>query len=115
MLPIAPLMAAALLAAPAGGNPIPPKMPFPAPKVAQYTDALKCDWGTVMSVDAANGKMQGMTKAGPVTYIVGPDVQVFGKDGKPAGGIAALGVGAKYRAYYLVDNGAKVQEIDLLE
>ena len=113
MLPFAALLAAAALApAAAGGT---PKIPFPPPKVAQYSDAMKCDWGTVLSVDPGKGRMQGMTKAGQVTYLVGPEVPVIGKDGKPAGGITVLAVGQKYRAYYLVDNGAKVLEIDLIE
>ncbi len=118
MLPIAALLTAAVLApaAPAaGGNPFPPKIPFPPPKIAQYSDAMKCDWGTVLSVDPGHGKMQGMTKAGPVTYLVGPEVQVIGKDGKPAGGLTILESGQKYRTYYLVDGGAKVLEIDLVE
>ncbi len=105
---------AALLAAPTA----PPasaaaKLPFPAPRLAQVTDATKCDFGTVLTLDPANGRMQGMTKAGPVTYLVGPEVQVFSADGKPIGGIAALTVGAKYHAYYVLDGGAKVLEIDL--
>jgi hypothetical protein len=117
MLPIAALLAAAVLApaAPAGGSPFPPRIPFPPPKVAQYSDAMKCDWGTVLSVDRGHGRMQGMTKAGPVTYLVGPEVPVVGKDGKTAGGITVLEAGQKYRTYYLVDNGAKVLEIDLLD
>ncbi len=117
MLPIAALLAAAALApaAPTGGNALPPKIPFPPPKVAQYSDAMKCDWGTVLSVDPGNGRMQGMTKAGPVTYLVGPEVPVIGKDGKTAGGLTVLEAGQKYRTYYLVDNGAKVLEIDLIE
>jgi len=117
MLPITALLAAAVLAptAPSGGNPFPPKIPFPPPKVAQYSDAMKCDWGTVLSVEPAGGKMQGMTKAGPVTYLVGPEVQVVGKDGKVVGGLTVLEAGQKYRAYYLVDGGAKALEIDLVE
>ncbi len=89
------------------------KLPFPAPYAMQVTDATKCDFGTVLSVDAHHGKMQGTTHAGVVNYIVGPDVQVFSKDGKPVGGVAAVRVGSRYRAYYLLDGGARVQEIDL--
>ena len=113
MLPIAALLAAAVLApaAPTGGNP--PKIPFPPPKVAQYSDAMKCDWGTVLSVEPTKNVMRGTTPAGIVTYKVGPEVQVFSKEGKPIGGIAALAAGQKYRAYYLIDDGAKVLEIDL--
>ena len=91
----------------------PASLPFPAPRIVQVTDATKCDFGTVLSVDATRGRMQGTTKAGTVTYMVGPDVQVFAADGKPIGGISALKGGARYRAYYLIDGGARVQEIDL--
>ena len=103
---------AALLAAPPAAPASSAKLPFPAPRLAQVTDATKCDFGTVLALEA-NGRMQGMTKAGPVTYVVGPDVQVFGADGKPAGGIASVTVGAKYRAYYVLDGGARVLELDL--
>ncbi len=115
MLPIAALLAAASLAAPVtpAAAAFPPKIPFPPPKLAQFTDAMKCDFGTVLSVDVPNGRLQGLTKAGPVTYVVGADVHVFAADGKPAGGVAAVGAGAKYRAYYVLDGGAKVLEIDL--
>ena len=89
------------------------RLAFPAPKLVQVTDATKCDFGTVLSVDAAQGRMQGMTKAGPVTYLVGPEVQVVSGDGKPAAGVAGLAAGARYRAYYVLDGGAKVLEIDL--
>ncbi|HEX9051114.1 MAG TPA: hypothetical protein VF841_11335 [Anaeromyxobacter sp.] len=106
---------AALLAAPPAAPASSAKLPFPAPRLVQVTDATKCDFGTVLTVETANGRMQGMTKAGPVTYLVGPDVQVFSADGKPAGGIASVTVGAKYRAYYVIDGGAKVLEIDLVK
>ncbi len=105
------LVATLLAAAPAA--PSSARLPFPAPRLAQVTDATKCDWGTVLSVDTAPGRMQGMTKAGPVTYLVGTEVQVFAKDGKPVGGLGALAAGARYRAYYVLDGGAKVLEIDL--
>jgi hypothetical protein len=114
MLSIAALIAAAFLAAPTPPSMPAAKLPFPAPRLAQVTDATKCDVGTVLTLETASGRMQGMTRAGPVTYVVGPDVQVFAADGKPVGGIAAVTVGAKYRAYYVLDGGAKVLEIDLL-
>ncbi len=109
-------MLAALLALSFAASPVTPspaRLPYPAPRLVQATDATKCDFGTVLALDASAGRMQGMTKAGPVTYVVGPDVQVFSADGKPVGGIAAVTVGARYRAYYVVDGGAKVLEIDL--
>jgi hypothetical protein len=107
------VMLAALLAAPAAAPATSSKLTFPAPRLAQVTDATKCDFGTVLALEPARGRMQGMTKAGPVTYLVGPDVQVFAPDGKPVGGIASVTVGAKYHAYYVLDGGAKVLEIDL--
>ncbi len=105
------VLVAALLAAEAAPA-APPRLPFPAPRALQVTEATKCDFGTVIAVDAEHGRLQGLTKAGPVTYVLGPAVQVFGADGKPAG-LAALANGARYRAYYVVDGGAKLLEIDL--
>ncbi len=105
------LVAALFLAAspqPYGGT-----LPFPAPRLLQVTDAVKCDFGTVLSIDAARGRMQGPTRAGVVTYVGGSGVQVVAPDGKPVGGIAAVQVGMKYRAYYAIEDGAKVLEIDL--
>jgi hypothetical protein len=107
------VMLAALLAAPAAAPATSAKLPYPAPRLAPATDATKCDRGTVLTLEPGSGRMQGMTKAGPVTYVVGPDVQVFAPDGKPVGGIASVTVGARYRAYYALDGGAKVVEIDL--
>jgi hypothetical protein len=102
------VLAAFLHAAPA-----PAGLPFPAPRIVQVTEQLKCDFGTVIEVDAARGRMTGSTRAGNITYLVGPDAQVFSKDGHPAGGIAAVRAGSRYRAYYVLDGGAKVLEIDL--
>jgi hypothetical protein len=88
-------------------------LPYPAPRLAQPSAQLKCDRATVVLVDSAKGEMKGTTVAGQVTYRIGPDVQVFGKDGKPAGAATSLTQGTKVRVYYVVDDGAKVQEIDL--
>ena len=95
------LLAAALLA----GN------PFPPPRVTPVTDRLKCDYGKVLSVDPAKGELVGMTTAGAVRYKVSGDVQVFDKAGQPVGGVAKLVPGQKYRAYYVVAEGAIVSEI----
>jgi len=114
MTPIAATLAALVLSAPAEATlPFGGKLPYPAPKLVQVTEKTKCDTGTVLSIDAAHNVMRGTTPAGVVTYKVGPDVQVIAKDGKPAGGIGSLQAGQKYRAYYLVEDGAKVLEIDL--
>jgi hypothetical protein len=88
-------------------------LPYPAPRLAQPSAQLKCDRATVLLVDSAKGEMKGTTAAGQMTYRIGADVQVFGKDGKPAGAATALAQGTRVRVYYVVDDGAKVQEIDL--
>jgi hypothetical protein len=86
--------------------------PFPPPRAASVTDRMKCDFSTVLSVDAAKGEVRGTTPAGIVTYKVGPGVQVLDAAGKPTGGAASLTVGQKVRIYYVVDDGARVVEID---
>ncbi len=113
MLLLARSLALALASSAVPAASPPARLPFPPPHVVQVTDATKCDFGTVLSIDAARGRMQGTTRAGVVTYVVGPDVQVFSKEGKPVGGLAAVTAGARYRAYYVIDQGARVQEIDL--
>ncbi len=113
MIALVALAALALSAPPEAALPFGGKLPYPAPKMVQVTEKTKCDMGTVLSVELEKGTMHGTTPAGVVTYKVGPEVQVLGKDGKPLGGLATVVVGAKYRAYYLVDDGAKVLEIDL--
>jgi hypothetical protein len=113
MIALVAVAALTLSAPPEGSLPFGGKLPYPPPKLIQVTDNTKCDMGTVLSVDPQRNLMRGTTPAGVVTYKVGPEVQVFAKDGKPLGGLAVVTVGAKYRAYYLVDDGAKVLEIDL--
>ena len=88
-------------------------LPYPAPKQLQPTSATKCDRATVLLVDSAKGELKGTTAAGVVTYRISQDVQVFDKAGKPAGAATALAQGARIRVYYVIDDGAKVQEIDL--
>ena len=87
--------------------------PFPPPKVAPVTDQLKCDTGMVVASDAALGQLRVNTPAGLVVYKAPPDTQVVGADGKPAGTVRELKPGQKVRVYYVVDDGAKVQEVDL--
>jgi hypothetical protein len=111
---LAAALAALILTAP--GETAPPfggKLPYPAPRLIQVTEKTKCDMGTVLAVDPSRNVMRGTTPAGVVTYQVGPEVQVFSKAGKPIGGLTALQAGQRYRAYYLVENGARVLEIDL--
>ncbi len=104
---------AALVLSAEADKPFGGKLPYPPPQLIQVTEQTKCDMGTVLSVEPTKNVMRGTTPAGIVTYKVGPEVQVFSKEGKPIGGIAALAAGQKYRAYYLIDDGAKVLEIDL--
>lgn len=88
-------------------------LPYPAPRQLQPTNDTKCDWGPVVQVDSAKGEMKVTTPAGVVTYKIGNDVQVFDKDGKPAGAATAIAAGTRVRVYYVIADGAKVQEIDL--
>lgn len=88
-------------------------LPFPAPRQLQPTNDTKCDFGPVVQVDATRGELKVTTAAGAVTYKLGPDVQVFGRDGKPAGPPSTLTKGTRVRVYYILADGAKVQEIDI--
>ncbi len=111
---IAVVVVAALALGQAGETlPFGGKLPYPPPRLVRVTESTKCDMGTISSVDPTHGTMKGTTPAGLVTYKVSQDVQVFAKDGKPAGGIASLSANQKYRAYYVIDDGARVLEIDL--
>ncbi len=90
-------------------------LPFPAPKVAPMTDQLKCDWGTISSVDPQGGKLIVATAAGPVTFLVPPSVAVLGADGQPLPSVSALKPGQRVRIYYVIDHGARPTEIDVLD
>jgi hypothetical protein len=87
-------------------------LPYPAPRLLQPTDRTKCDMGTVLSVEGSKSELRVTTPAGVVTYKAGPDVQVFDRDGKPLGPVSKLSTGDKVRVYYLVDDGARAQEVD---
>ncbi len=87
-------------------------LPYPAPRLAPVSDKLKCDMGTVLTVDASRSLLRVTTPAGVVTYKAGADVQVFDRAGQPAGSPAKLAPGEKVRVYYLVEDGAKALEID---
>jgi hypothetical protein len=100
---LALLAAVAALAAP----------PFPAPRLAPVTDKTKCDTGTVLTVEPARSELRVTTPAGVVTYKAPADAQVFDKDGKPAGAASRLVAGQAVRVYYVVEDGARVVEIDL--
>lgn len=85
--------------------------PFPAPRLTPMSDRLKCDFGKVLSLDAAKGELVAMTAAGAVHYKAGFDVQVFDRSGQPLGGVGRLSPGQKVRVYYVVAEGAVVSEI----
>jgi len=89
-------------------------LPFPAPRAIAVTDRTKCDWGPVTSVAANGAELVISTPAGPVTYKIAPDVKVYGPEGKPVGSVVTLRPGQSVRVYYVVDNGARAQEIDLI-
>ena len=101
------LLASILLTAALGSS------PFPPPKLAPQSDQLKCDSGVVVAADAAVGQLRVNTSAGLVIFKAPGDTQVVGADGKPAGTVSALKPGQKVRVYYVVDDGAKVNEVDL--
>ena len=88
-------------------------LPFPPPRIAPVTSSTKCDRATVLLVDSAKGELKGTTAAGVVTDRISQDVQVFDRAGKPAGAATGLAQGAKIRVYFVIEDGAKVQEIDL--
>src|SRR4051794_33071132 len=88
-------------------------LPFPAPRLITVTDATKCDWGSIASLDAQKGTLMLTAGDGPVTFQVGPATQVLSAEGKPIGGIGALKAGMNARVYYEVKNGAQASEIDL--
>jgi hypothetical protein len=89
-------------------------LPYPAPRSIQANPpTTKCDRAAVILVDTAKGEMKGSTKAGAVVYRISLDVPVFDKEGKPLGGVARLTQGTNVLVYYVVDEGAKVLEIDV--
>jgi phage baseplate assembly protein gpV len=104
-----PLLAAVVLSAG-------PSLPFPAPRLAQVTERTKFDPGVVAGYDAARTELRVQCAAGMVVFKAGGDVQTFDKDGQPVvGGPARLVVGQKVRVWYVVDNGARAQEIAVVE
>jgi phage baseplate assembly protein gpV len=97
------LLVALLLAA--------PPSPFPAPRLAQVTERTKFDPGTVLGYDAARSELRVQCAAGVVTFKAGADVQVFDAAGLPLGSPGKLTAGQRVRVWYVVDGGARAQEI----
>jgi hypothetical protein len=88
--------------------------PFPEPKQISVTDRTRCDWGPVASVDVSGSKLILTTPAGPLTLLVDLKAPVYGADGKPTGlTVGSLHPGQHIRVYYVVENGAKVLEVDI--
>ena len=86
-------------------------LPFPAPRVAQVTERTKFDPGTVLGYDAVKAELRVQCAAGVVTFKAGADVQVFDAAGQPLGTPARLAAGQKVKVWYVVDGGARAQEI----
>jgi glucose/arabinose dehydrogenase len=102
-------------AAPPPAQAAPPAQPrqpsFPAPKVVAVTDALKCDWGAIKSSDS--GQLVVATPAGLFT-VLWSDARIIGADPNARISPAALKPDQNVRVYYLVKDGARALEIDLI-
>jgi hypothetical protein len=90
-----------------------PRLPFPAPRAVAVSDKTRCDFGAVLSVEPSRNVLRATTPSGVITYRAGPEIQVFAKDGKLQGPVSTLAVGQKIRVYYVVNDGAWAQEVDL--
>lgn len=89
-----------------------PPPPFPPPKLTGVTPATKCDWGPISEIKSSRIIVR--TDAGAFTVEVSSKAKIAGLDGKPLGSTSALSLGQKVRVYYLVDDGAQAQEIDVI-
>lgn len=87
--------------------------PFQPAKMAETSDKMKCDWGPVATVSRNGSQFVIATPAGPVTYKADPTIQVFSRDGKTVTPVSGLKPGQLVRVYYVIDNGAKVVEVNL--
>ena len=92
---------------------VPPKTPYYPPKTVPVSNNQKCDWGTVVAVDVALSQLRVKAPAGLITFQVSAQAPVIGADGKQTGTVAGLTRDTRVRVYYVVDDGAKVQEVDL--
>ena|ERR1700679_2903362 len=92
-----------------------PTPPFPAPKLVGVTPDTKCDWGPITEINPDATQLVMKTDAGPLEVKLTPAVKVAGADGKPLGPPSTLRAGQNIRVYYLVNAGAKAQEIDVLQ
>ncbi len=108
MKPLAALALLALL------GPLAPQQAFPPPKLVPVTADMKCDWGQVTALRSEASELVLSTDAGPFVLSIGRGVKVAGPDGKALASVKDLRAGQKVRAYYVVDQGAKAREIDVL-
>ena len=88
--------------------------PFPLPKLIPATAEMRCDWGPIASLTQDPSRMVLTTEAGPLTVMLGSDLKIAGADGKALPSIASLQAGQPVRVYYVVKNGARAQEIDVI-
>ena len=86
-------------------------LPYPSPRLAQVTDRTKFDVGTVLGYDATKAELRVQCADGVVAFKAGSDVQVFDSAGQPLGTPARLAAGQKVKVWYVVDGGARAQEI----
>jgi hypothetical protein len=92
-----------------------PTPPFPAPKLVGVTPETKCDWGPITEINADRSQLVMKTDAGPFEVKLSGAVKLVGADGKPLGSAGDLRAGQNVRVYYLVNAGAKAQEIDVIQ
>jgi hypothetical protein len=92
-------------------NAPPPQPPFPPPKLIQVTGQLKCDWGPIKS--KSGGQIVVDTPAGPFAVLTG-DARVVGPNPNQKIAPSALDLGQHVRVYYVVKDGARALEIDLI-
>jgi hypothetical protein len=93
---------------------VPLLAPFPPPRLGPATPETKCDWGAVGELNIDRGELLVRTEAGPLTLRVDAKVRVADAEGKALPSVAALRGGQNVRAYYVIDRGAKAQEIDVV-
>jgi hypothetical protein len=91
-----------------------PAPPFPAPKLTAVTPETRCDWGPITDIKPDRTELVMRADAGPFEVKLVPGLKVAGADGKPLAGAADLRAGQRVRVYYVVDRGARAQEIDVM-
>ncbi len=86
---------------------------FPAPRIVEVTPQMVCAWGPVLSKDGSSTLVVS-TPAGPFTTRIGGSTKLIGLNGKELRGIGDLQNGTHVRVYYVVDDGARAAEIDVI-